>query len=162
MLYLAKTLGQLRFGELMEVYIEGNRKQAESSGLLQVEQEFYQYLRECFFQMPDAVYAIWVENNKYVSALRLESYKDGLLLNALETAPQCRNQGYACKLLGAVQTCFAGKKLYSHVGKENAPSLAVHEKCGFRKISDSAAYIDGSVDSKAVTLFYQSVYGETI
>lgn len=155
MLYLANSLKQLRFGELMEVYIEGNGKQAESGGLLQAEQEFYQYLRECFFQTPDAVYAIWVENNKYISALRLEPYKDGLLLNALETAPQHRNQGYACKLLNAVLTQFAGKKIYSHVGKENAPSLAVHKKCGFQKISDFAAYIDGSVDFKAVTLLYQ-------
>ena len=45
-----------------------------------------------------------------------------------------------------------GKRIYSHVGKRNAASLAVHEKCGFYQISDTAAYIDGSVDSKAYTL----------
>lgn len=153
MLYLAKSLQQLHFGKLMEVYTESN---AEKAGLLQAEQDFYQYLRDCFFTTPGAVYAVWQEQGTYVSALRLEPYKDGLLLAALETAPEHRRRGFACKLIRAVLTEFAEKKIYSHVNKRNLPSLAVHEKCGFQKISDSAAYIDGSVNERAITLCYQS------
>lgn len=155
MLYLAKSLQQLRFGDLMEVYAQTNLEKAEKSGLLQAEQDFYQYLQDCFFRIPDAVYAIWVEDNRYVSALRLEPYKDGLLLSALETAPSYRRRGYAGKLMAAVLTQFASQKIYSHVSKDNAASLTVHEQCGFRKKSDRAAYLDGSVDSKAFTLCYE-------
>jgi RimJ/RimL family protein N-acetyltransferase len=156
MLYLAKSLQQLHFGKLMEVYTESNAEKADNAGLLQAEQDFYQYLRDCFFTTPGAVYAIWQEQGTYVSALRLEPYKDGLLLEALETAPEHRRRGFACRLIQAVLTEFAENKIYSHVSKRNLPSLAVHEKCGFWKISDSAAYIDGSVDERAITLCYQS------
>lgn len=152
MLYLAKSLQQLRFGDLMEVYIEGNLEKASETSLLQAEQDFYQYLRDCFFPTDGAVYAVWVEGNEYISALRLEPYKDGLLLEALETAPKHRRKGYAAKLMEEVLVEFSDQKIYSHVSKRNTASLAAHEKCGFRKISDSATYIDGSVNERAVTL----------
>ena len=155
MLYLAKSLRQLHFGKLMEVYIEGNLEKAAETSLLQAEQDFYQYLQDCFFTTADAVYAVWMEGSEYISALRLEPYRDGLLLEALETAPKHRRQGYACKLMKAVAAEFSGRKIYSHVSKTNAASLAAHEKCGFRKISDSATYIDGSVNDRAITLCHQ-------
>jgi len=156
MLYLARSLQQLQFGKLMEVYIEGNLEKAAEVGLLQAEQDFYQYLSECFFPVSGAVYAVWIEENEYTSALRLEPYKDGLLLEALETAPNHRRKGYACQLIQAVLAEFPEQNIYAHVSKRNAPSLAIHKKCGFRKISDSACYIDGSVNDRAVTLCHQS------
>lgn len=152
MLYIATSLQQLRFGQLMEVYLESNLEKAERIGLLQAEQDFYQYLDECFFPTPGAVYAVWVEGNEYISALRLEPYKDGLLLAALETAPRHRRKGYAKKLIDAVLAEFSHQSIYSHVRKPNTASLSVHERCGFRKIADTAVYIDGSVDDRAVTL----------
>ena len=116
------------------------------------EQDFYQYLKDCFFPTFGAVYAVWMEENEYISALRLEPYKDGFLLEALETAPKHRRKGYAVKLIRAVLAQMPDQRIYSHVSKRNVPSLAVHEKCGFRKISDSAIYIDGSVNHRACTL----------
>ncbi len=157
MLHLANSLQQLCFGDLMEVYIEGNLEKAVQSGLLRAEQDFYQYLKECFFSTPRAVYAIWEEQGEYISALRLEPYKDGLLLAALETAPKHRRKGCATRLIQAVLTRFEDEKIYSHVNKDNAASLAVHEKCGFQKISDTATYLDGSVSAQSVTLCYQSI-----
>ena len=103
--------------------------------------------------MPGAVYALWVEDGRYRSALRLEPYEDGLLLEALETAPKYRRQGYAEKLMRAVQEAFP-QKIYSHVSKRNKASLAIHEKCGFRQVLDYARYIDGSVAHNAITLCY--------
>lgn len=155
MLYLATSIRQIRFADLMEVYIEGNLEKAAQSSLLQAEQEFYQYLQDVFFATPGGVYAIWTEDDAYISALRLEPYKDGLLLAALETAPEHRRKGYAGKLICAVLTEFADRKIYSHVSKTNAASLAVHEKCGFCKVADHAVYIDGSVNNRAVTLCRQ-------
>ena len=100
MLCVVKRMGELDFAALMEVYEEGNLENGEELWpelpeglrLLNAEQAFHQYLRECFFVTPEAVYCIWQEKGKYVSALRLEPYQDGLLLEALETAPHSRRR----------------------------------------------------------------------
>ena len=162
MLYLAWRLGQLDFSELMAVYEEGNRENgalfhpelSEGQQILHAEQSFYQYLKECFFATEGAVYALWVENGKYVSALRLEPYEDGLLLEALETIPSQRRKRYAQQLIRAVQAQFP-QKIYSHISKKNTASLMVHQKCGFVQILDYAKYIDGSFVRTAVTLRYR-------
>ena len=162
MLRLADKLNKLNFAQLMEVYAEGNEENGEEMWpelpreqmLLRAEQAFYQYLLEGFFTVPGVVYAIWEENGVYISALRLEPFEDGLLLEALETAPAFRRQGYGEKLIRAVQEAFS-QRIYSHVSKRNIPSLAIHEKCGFRQVLDYAKYIDGSVARNAVTLCYQ-------
>ena len=108
-----------------------------------------------FFPTDGVVYAIWEAEGRYVSALRLEPYRDGLLLEALETAPDQRRKGYGRRLILSVLEQFPGVKIYSHVHKRNLPSLAIHEKCGFRRISEQAVYIDGSVNSRACTLCYE-------
>ena len=162
MLFLASYLHDISFSKLMEIYQEGNRENGalmhpdlpENQQILYAEQAFYQFLAEGFFSTPGAVYAIWAENDRYISALRLEPYEDGLLLEALETAPRYRRKGYGEKLLRSVQETFP-QKIYSHVSKRNAASLAIHEKCGFRQVLDFARYIDGSVARNAVTLCYR-------
>lgn len=160
MLVLARKLKELNFSMLMDIYEESNRENAasfwpdmsEGPRMLRAEQECYGYLKDVFFQTPQAVYAVWQEEGIYISALRLEPYKDGWLLEALETKPDRRKQGGAEKLIRAVQETGEFAKIYSHVGKRNAPSLAVHSKCGFTRIQEFAAYIDGSVDHRACTL----------
>lgn len=153
MLIIVQSMRELAFGRLMEVY-------QEPSGLvsLRAEQEFYHYLNDCFFRTPGAVYCIWQEGQRYVSALRLEPYNDGRLLTALQTAPDCRGNGYAGSLVRAVlawQKAYGGGKIYSHIENRNAPSIAVHVECGFRKISDHAVYLDGSVDCRSGTYIYE-------
>jgi len=162
MLILAKSLHQIRFGELMQVYADSNGEKAsdwpdlpKGFALMQAEQDFRQYLEEVFFRTPSAVCAIWEEKGKYVSALRLEPYRDGLLLEGLETHPDCRRKGYGAALIRAVGEYLSDRgavKIYSHVKKRNIPSLRIHEKCGFIKIADHASCIDGSVDPCSVTL----------
>lgn len=161
MLYIARNLGQLDFSQLMAVYEEGNLENGgelysglpQGQALLRAEQDFYQYLRHDFFAVNGAYYAIWQENEMYVSALRIEPYKDGVLLEALETHPKHRRKGFAEKLIREVLPMEP--KVYSHVGKRNAASLRVHEKCGFYRISEQAVYIDGSVNDKCCTLCYE-------
>ncbi len=160
MLKIVKHMGQLSFSALMEVYEESNRKTAreewptlpEWAGIQNAEQDFHQYLREVFFKIPDAVYVMGMTDNRYVSALRLEPYRDGLLIEALETAPDHRRKGYGRMLLLDVITAFPGKKLYSHVDKRNEASLSLHKSCGFEKTEDFAVYIDGSVNYRGYTL----------
>ena len=163
MLRLAKKYSELDFAQLMEVYGEGNRENgaelyprlSEYEQLLRAEQDFSAYLREDFFKAEGAYYAVWVENGQYLSALRLEPFGEGMLLEALETRPDRRRKGYATKLLLAVLE-LETRKIYSHVSKKNVPSLRTHEKCGFRKILDHSVYIDGSVSTNAVTLSKES------
>lgn len=161
MLLIARKMSELDFPRLMAVYEEGNRENAEDlhpnlpegQGILQAEQDFYQYLLHDFFETNGAYYAVWQENGIYLSALRMEPYKDGCLLEALETHPQYRRQGFAEKLIRAVMPM--GKKIYSHVEKRNKASLCVHKKCGFCIVSDQATYVDGSVNNKCYTLCFE-------
>ncbi len=166
MLKIVTNMRDLNFGELMELYREGNEENgaykypqlSAAEQLVQAKQDFYQYLAQCFFCVEGAVYALWEENGRYLSGLRLEPYKDGLLLEALETAPDHRRQGYACKLMSSVQSWLSGHgaiKVYSHVDRKNAPSQRCHQNCGFTKILDYAVYIDGSVFSSSDTYLFE-------
>ncbi|MBE6958328.1 MAG: GNAT family N-acetyltransferase [Ruminococcaceae bacterium] len=162
MLYLADSLRKLDFRKLMTVYEEGNRENgaffwpelSEGQQLHRAEEDFYQYLQEVFFPVKGAVYAIWQEDGVYKSALRLEPYDDGLLLEGLETAPDHRRRGHAEKLIRAVLEAYP-QRIYSHVSKKNVPSLSIHKKCGFTQVLDYAKEIDGSFLRSAVTFRYR-------
>lgn len=163
MLLTVSKLKDLSFSKLMQVYEEGNRENGEefwpdmeeNQRILRAEQEFYQYLQQIFFPAEGACYCIWVERGCYVSALRLEPYRDGLLLEALETAPGERRKGFAVKLIRAVQEQLPGEKIYSHVSKRNMASLRTHERCGFTRIAENAVYADGSVTNRSCTLCWE-------
>lgn len=163
MLLVFENLKDLSFSKLMAVYEESNRENGaefwpgmeEGQRILRAEQEFYQYLREVFFPTDNAWYYVWEENGAYVAALRLEPYRDGMLLEALETHPDHRRKGYAGQLIQAVQEICPNCIIYSHVGKRNLASLKTHEKCGFRRIADQAVYADGSVNSRSYTLCWE-------
>lgn len=163
MLKIFKSLRELDFRQLMAVYEEGNRENGqdlypelpEGQQILQAEQDFYQYLRECFFTAEGAFYAVWEEDGRYIAALRLEPYQDGLLLEALETRPDMRRRGHAKALVHAVLEEMRGVRIYSHVSKRNVASLATHDVCGFRIILDHAVYADGSVLQNSCTLCHE-------
>ena len=155
-LHTAHSIRELDFSRLMEIYIEGNLQKAEEGlTLLEAEQDFYQYLREVFFPTPGARYFVWVEEGAYVSALRLEPYGDGWLLEALETAPNHRRKGYGRRLVESVIALSEYERVYSHIHRKNEPSLRLHEACGFRKVLDHGVYIDGSVNRHTVTYCWE-------
>ncbi len=156
----------MNFEQLMCVYEEGNRengryfypRESEAEQLRLAKQDFYDYLHNDFFRVSGAQYWILHVDNRYVCALRTEPFRDGYLLEALETAPQMRRRGYAGKLVDYVVAEIrktSSQPVYSHVSKRNSPSLAVHERCGFVKVLDHAVYLDGSVSSDAVTLAFR-------
>lgn len=162
MLKMIDSLTDIDFRQLMDVHEEGNclngqelyPNYSENLQIIYAEQDFYAYLEE-FFKEPTARYALWCIDGRYVAALRIERYNDGFLLNALETAPSMRGNGFATKLIQAVienlSSCGNGV-LYSHVHKTNRPSLNVHLSCGFRIVSDQAVYLDGTVRTDSFTL----------
>lgn len=168
MLVLINSMRELRFSALMKVYEEGNRENGADlyadepieRQLALAEEDFFCYLRQVFFPTSGARYAVWEAEGQYISALRLEPYQDGLLIEGLETTPAYRRRGYAVKLINAVQSRFSATKLYSHVGKRNTASLKTHERCGFRRIKKYAVYVDGSVNDRCCTLVYEPDFNE--
>lgn len=164
MLIIANKLSELSFSKLMEVYEEGNLENAQDfwpeetpqRQMALAEESFYDYLRNDFFRHSGAFYGIWEAQGAYVSALRIEPYQDGWLLEALETAPSMRHRGYARSLILEVLEYMSGRgRIYSHVSKRNTASMAVHSFCGFQRILDHAVYNDGSVLSTSETLMIE-------
>jgi len=165
MVKIVNGMNQLKFSELMYVYSEANMDNGAErypnlsvdAQIREAEVDFYNYLNDVFFQTDGAFYAILELNCRYVSALRMEPYRDGWLLCALETAPNERNRGHAFNLIRSsldYLRTFNSKKVYSHVSKDGWASIATHMKCGFRIEKDHAVYLDGSVLHSCYTMVY--------
>lgn len=155
MVKMIYKIHDMDFDQLMQVYEEGNRENgmenyprfSSSEQILAAQQDFYGFLQE-FFKNTQAFYAVLEEDGVYKVALRMEPYMDGLLLEALETKPSDRRRGYAKKLIVKVLAYLENtqyRKVYSHIHKKNAASIAVHHACGFKQTLPYARYIDGSV-----------------
>lgn len=134
MLKIAYRAAELDLGQLCRVYEQscaeaGAQKYphlGSNEQFLAAQQDLYGQVR-CFYNIKNAFYAVWIEDGSYVSALRIEPYKDGLLLTGLETAPEARGRGYATSLAEAVLLELSEKgtvSVYSHIQKRNAASLA--------------------------------------
>ena len=163
MLRVIQQPNKLPYSAIMEIYAESLAAAAvrdyprlsAKQALFRAEQEFYAYLYHDFFSAADAACFLWEVDGCYVAAVRLEAYADGLLVTGLETRPDMRGRGYAKRLLSAVLDDVRAQyngPLYSHISKENAPSLAVHRACGFEIILDHAVCLDGSVERGMYTL----------
>ena len=153
------------FRQLMDVYVQWNcdygknqySRHSENLQMLYAEQDFYDFLIS-FFLNENARYFVWAPQKRYTAALRVQPYMDGLLLEALETAPDDRRKGYATDLVKATISYYSIQKpwtIYSHIRKSNKESLSVHYKCGFSVISNDAVFLDGTYHKDAYTLVYK-------
>lgn len=135
-------------------YPEASKAQQEALA----ESDFLSYIRLDFFPRQGSLYALWDQGEKFISAARIEPYRDGVLLSGLETAPEHRRRGGASHLLESLLKALQEQgipRVYSHVRKDNAPSLAVHKRCGFIIYKTTAVYLDGSADSRCYTLLLE-------
>lgn len=152
MLRIYSSSKELSIGDLLGLYSE----EISGDSSWQDEQEFYQYILD-FLKQADSFYAVWVTDGKYASALRIEPYRDGLLLEGLVTDPMLRNRGYAKALISEtiryIDT-IGGSKVYSHISRDNIPSIKTHTACGFAFLYDHSVFIDGSVDHKSNTYVF--------
>ena len=154
--------------KLMKVYSESNDENTgyffpdepdKKAAVRKVEAGFLDFLKNAFFNRPDAAYWILEVNGAYVSALRTCMIQEGLYyLEALETRPDCRRKGYGTMLLSGVADSMKEKgpfRLCSCVGKKNAASLRTHEKSGFHVVSEEGYdYLDGEADNHDFGLEY--------
>ena len=163
MLKIVKSVNELNIEQFFAVYRDSIRNIGhdfycnfhENQQVKLAEEDLLAYLRDDFFRHMDAFIAIWVVDGVYKSVLRIEPYRHGVLLHALETAPDARKMGYAFSLVSAVleylkqAECVA---VFSHVNKRNHPSLHLHKKCGVRKSTDFAVLLDGTVTQNTCTM----------
>lgn len=145
MLAVFSRISDMDFDALLDVY-----SQSLDKNNWQEVNTFFDDL-QLFFDNENVYLMQWVQENKVMAAMRLETYRDGYLITCLETDPNFRRKGCAYKLLNAVMTQFPGV-YYSHVDKRNKPSLLLHQKLGFEIYLNHAVYVDGSVYSGSVTL----------
>jgi ribosomal protein S18 acetylase RimI-like enzyme len=155
-------MAELPFGKLMGIYTQSNREcgkkwssESVERQIAMAEQEIYVYLRQCFFTRPGSRCFIWEEQGNAISAVRCESYADGWLLTALETAPEYRRKGYGELMIRELQQYLGISRIYSHVAKSNLASLQLHKKCGFQIMKNHAVHMDGSVFHDSVTMVYE-------
>lgn len=156
-----RHISQLPYGRLMELYsqdLQENARQhypklSANAALIAAEQDFYGFMKEVFFQTPNACLYVWAVEGQWRSALRLEPYEDGYLICGITTEPAYRRCGYAKRLLKSVLQQQNGK-IYSHVEKLNFPSLQLHENCGFVKQQEWAKMLNGEILHNFWTLCY--------
>lgn len=158
MLIVAGRMGELSFGKLMELYAGENARrgrqcwpqESEFRQLALAEEEAYAQL-EAFFAQTGARQYVFCVDGEYRCAARVEPYRDGWLLTALTTAPHRRRQGYAIALLREITRRH--RRVYAHIHRKNEASIAVHRKCGFAKLRDSAVLLDGTATMAMATYF---------
>jgi len=156
MLQIKTSFDRIDFRQLCRVYsdelLNAGKKDypyfSENLQILEAEQDFYHFLSE-FFRLDDAFYAIWIEEGRYQSALRVEPYQDGVIFTGLQTALESRNKGYASALMEETLRYLSINgvcRVYSHIRKDNRASIQCHIENGFEKILDYSVYINGDVD----------------
>lgn len=153
--------------KLMAVYAESNFENTDyfypeitdkTEAVKKVEYNFCNYIKTEFLNLTN-IYYVWEHDGIWVSALRLNYVKDNIyFLEALETAPDFRKQGYATQLLTAVINDLKTKgtfKICVCVGKNNIASLHTHKKCGFNIVSENGYdYLQKEIDNRCYGLEY--------
>ena len=155
--------------KLMDVYAESTFDNAlfsdpdaedVNTAVRRAESGFLDYLQKEFLADPDNACWVLEEHGLWVSALRTSRISPGLYyLEALETRPDCRRQGYAARLLGGVVDALKEDgpfRLCDCVERKNKASLRTHEKCGFRIVSEKGYnYLEKATEEKAYGLEYR-------
>jgi ribosomal protein S18 acetylase RimI-like enzyme len=148
--------------QLMDIYAEGNLENTDffhpemtdkKAAVKEVEAGFLNFLKNEFFARVNSTYWILEEKEIWVSALRISQIRSDLYyLEALETRPEYRGEGYASQLLTSVITELKENGsfcLCDCVSKKNTASIKTHLKCGFRIISEAGYdYLQKESDSK--------------
>ncbi|MBQ1378226.1 MAG: GNAT family N-acetyltransferase [Lachnospiraceae bacterium] len=159
---------QLDAGKLMAVYSESNYENTDyffpdetdkKAAVEKVEAGFLDFLKNDFFHKTEAAYWVLEADDIYVSALRTCKIREGLYyLEALETRPDSRRQGYGAMLLSGAADSLKENgpfRLCSCVSKKNTASLKTHEKCGFRVVLEEGYdYLNGEADDHDFGLEY--------
>lgn len=169
MLHKITSYSQLDPRKLMDLYEEGNRENIpyvypdstnEEESLKKMEEGFLSFLEDEFFTQEKNICWVLEENGAYISSFRLSEVKERFFyLEALQTHPDFRRQGFASKLLNSVIAELQKEGSFTIcdcVRKTNVASLQTHKKCGFQVVSEEGFdYLDNTSNPKNYSMMYR-------
>lgn len=169
MLLTLTDLHELDCSQLMAVYREANLENAayfepeardSDQAVRRCEDQFWAYLQDEFFTGPGRVYWVLEQNGLWVSALRTTEVEPRrFYLEALETHPDYRRQGFATELLRAMQQSLAANgpfEIRDCVRRTNLPSVRAHLNAGFVVAADPGYdYLRGQYASQCCGMCYR-------
>lgn len=164
MLIEIKELSDRDAISLMAVYKESNKKnisyffpeiQDEKQGLNMIEEEYTKWLRDDFLKSKNTFCYVWIENDLWVSSLRLHCIDSKIyFIEALETHPEYRKKGYAEKLINGIIDRLKENgdfEIHSYTSITNIASQKTHKRCGFLILDEkpfdyiNREYVENSV-----------------
>lgn len=149
MLIIYRNASDIDVNELFRIYCDSSQHDERANDMAVY--DMLDYIRTMLQTDHESMCAAWLVQERLVAFLRLEGYCDGVLITALKTVSCEQGKGYATSLVKAILALLAGRKVYAHIHNNNYASIAVHQKCGFRRILDHAKYLDGSVSADSGT-----------
>ena len=145
----AKSLDDIDFKALMELYLEGNTENGKyfskvngltaDEGRNLSENQFKSFLEDTFFNNnSNNIYFIVKNENTYISAVRANYMSNNCYyLEGLETNPDFRHKGYATLLYDYIfKYLKATTKLFLTIAINNEFSIKTHIKSGFIETSE--------------------------
>lgn len=168
MLYKITSMDHIDKRKLMDLYYEGNLENTDffypeitdkKQAVEKVEKRFLHFIDTEFLSSTNNTYWVLEEHAVWVSALRLYRIDENLYyMEALETHPDFRRQGYASKLLTSVIEELKKQgpfRLCDCVSKKNIASVKTHKKCGFIIVSDEGFdYLRNEADERDYGMQY--------
>lgn len=135
MLNVIQKIDEAAIDRLFSVYAESMEDlQKNFAGAAQMRVEYSAFLTD-FIAGPKHLVLVEEAGSEWISGLRAIETKAGCwFLEAVETMPEKRNQGYGKALLLHTIDYLTGlgmTELSCTIAKENAASQALHKKCGF-------------------------------
>ncbi len=132
-----------------------------SEALKKYEDGFLAYMQEIFRKEHGAL-ALLSQDGIYVSSLRLYPRDPNtFLMEALETKPDRRKQGFASEIIRRTISCLEEKhgriELISYTGKRNIASQHAHLAAGMKQICDYWEDEQGEKDRTQVTFSYKTI-----
>lgn len=164
--YLLHSFDNVNETEFLEIYRESSLENAPhwypelspEAALMRYESEFLAYMRTTFWD-EGGILALLSDDDIYCSALRLYPLdgKNRYFVEALETRPNCRRQGYGAllfrMLIERLEKELGNIALISNPHKTNIASIATHLSAGFVR---TAEYFieDGVKNEDMTTMIY--------
>ena len=143
---------------LFAVYAESMGDLAENFASPEEMRKSYEgFLRE-FIRGPGQRIFVETERDQWVSALRAIEYRPGVwFIEAVETAPDRRGQGFGKRLLTHTAECLlplSAKQIECIIHPANTASCRLHAACGFAPTDDEPVNCWGETETGCVLWRY--------
>lgn len=168
MLKIIESMTEREVEKLLYVYSESNLEIMEDNYLRKhhsrdeamnaLVKDYKEFLSDFIIQ-DNQLICVWEESSCYTTGLRLIDVGNGIwFIEALETAPNDRNNGYAKLLItdviAYVQNCNA-QELACLINRNNKVSQVTHKSCGFIQTNLPPINWDKEIDKHSIKFVYK-------